>query len=120
MWLCLIKPSFSKLRNIPGPRPTSFLWGNVQRILDEEPGVAHLEWTDKYGGVVKYRGAFGEDRVMFTDPVALNHILNAQAYAYPKPNEVRGSLARILGRGVLFAEGQSPNAQNTPRNYTLT
>jgi hypothetical protein len=97
----------SILRDIPGPNPTSFLFGNVQRILDEQPGIAHLEWTAKYGGVVKYRGAFGEDRLMFTDPVALNHILNAQSYNYPKPNEVRGSLARILGRGVLFAEGEA-------------
>lgn len=44
---------------------------------------------------------------MLTDPVALNHILLARSYEYPKPNEVRGNLSRILGKGILFAEGAS-------------
>ena len=40
-----------------------------------------------------------------TDPAALNHILLTHSYDYPKPDQVRGEIAKILGKGILFAEG---------------
>jgi hypothetical protein len=133
-YLTFLRPRLSPLRVVPGPKPDSFWSGNLARIVDEEPGIAHTEWCDKYDGVVRYSGMFGvssafnrtttslgedsesdpeltlmlraqEDRLVFTDPVALNYILLTRSYDYPKPNEVRGSLSRILGKGVLFAEG---------------
>ena len=42
---------------------------------------------------------------MISDPKALNHIILGNSYAYPKPQEIRGELGRILGRGILFTEG---------------
>lgn len=42
---------------------------------------------------------------MLTDPAALNHVLTAHTYDYAKPDEVRGDLAMVLGKGVVFAEG---------------
>lgn len=101
---------FSPLRHVPGPPTETLLYGNLPSILREPPGLLHTEWSDKYGGVVKYTGMLGEDRLVFTDPVALNHILG-QAYAFPKPAAIRGSLARILGKGVLFAEGEVGDAE---------
>lgn len=46
-----------------------------------------------------------DSRLLLFDPAALNHVLVAHAYEYPKPEEVRGDLAMILGKGILFAEG---------------
>jgi len=46
-------------------------------------------------------------RLVLFDPTALNHVLLSNCYEYPKPEEVRGDLAMILGKGVLFAEGES-------------
>ena len=45
-------------------------------------------------------------RLVLFDPTALNHVLLSNCYEYPKPEEVRGDLAMILGKGVLFAEGE--------------
>ncbi|KAK4051461.1 hypothetical protein OIV83_002945 [Microbotryomycetes sp. JL201] len=90
--------------------------GNIRRILKEEPSVAHREWMHQYGGVVKYTLLFGQESLLVTDSVALNHILNARAYDYPKPSQVRGELARILGRGVLFAEGEDHKRQRKVMN----
>lgn len=33
------------------------------------------------------------------------------AYDYPKPSQVRGELGRILGYGILFAEGETHKRQ---------
>jgi len=41
---------------------------------------------------------------MTLDKKALGHILN-HSYQWQKPEEVRESLAELLGEGVLFAEG---------------
>lgn len=45
------------------------------------------------------------DRLVLADPAALNHVLTAHTYDYAKPDEVRGDLAMVLGKGVVFAEG---------------
>ncbi|KAL8281069.1 hypothetical protein RQP46_006427 [Phenoliferia psychrophenolica] len=86
----VLGPHFSPLRDIPGPPSASLLYGNLERIILEEPGVPHREWQRKYGqgGVVRYRGFFGEDRLFFTDQAALNHILLSHAYEMPKPSEI--------------------------------
>ncbi|KAK4705271.1 hypothetical protein P7C70_g937, partial [Phenoliferia sp. Uapishka_3] len=82
-------------------------------MFTEEPGTAHREWAEKYGkgGVVRFRGFFGEDQIFFTDPAALTHILVANSYEYPKPQAMRGELGRILGKGILFAEGEDHRRQ---------
>ncbi|KAM0747058.1 putative cytochrome P450, partial [Meredithblackwellia eburnea MCA 4105] len=101
------------LYDVPGPPNESILFGNLKKIFKAEPGAAHKEWSRKYGegGVVRYQAMFGEHRLFFTDPVALNHVLLTHAYEYPKPNEVRGNLSRILGKGILFAEGDDHRRQ---------
>lgn len=42
---------------------------------------------------------------MLADPAGVNHIMK-ECYSYPKPPEVRGPLARILGKGLQHAEGE--------------
>ncbi|GAA5872942.1 hypothetical protein JCM8547_003270 [Rhodosporidiobolus lusitaniae] len=111
LFLTVVRPLRSSLRELPGPSSDAFFSGNLARIFDEEPGVSHLEWQNRYGGAVKYRGFFGEERLILSDPAALNHILLSNCYSYPKPDEVRGELAQILGKGVLFAEGDDHRRQ---------
>jgi hypothetical protein len=52
-----------------------------------------------------------EQRLLLSDPAALNYVLLSNAYDFPKPDEVRGELALILGKGVLFAEGDDHRRQ---------
>lgn len=83
------------------------MYGSLPELLEAEPGVQHTRWVRAHGGLVRYMAFFGEERILLADPAALNHVLLANAYDYPKPNEVRGNLSRLLGKGVLFAEGAS-------------
>ncbi|GAA6004161.1 cytochrome P450 [Rhodotorula paludigena] len=112
----LVRPHFSSLRDVPGPPRDHLLWGNVARILQEEPAVAHKEWQEKYGSVARYHGFFGAQRLVLYDPAALNHVLLSNCYDYPKPEEVRGDLAMILGKGILFAEGDDHRRQRRIMN----
>ncbi|GAA5971159.1 hypothetical protein JCM11641_004166 [Rhodosporidiobolus odoratus] len=107
----LIRPRRSSLRDLPGPPPDSFFFGNMARILAEEPGECHIRWMKQYGGALKYSDYAGDQRLLVSDPTALNHILLSNAYDYPKPDDVRGQLATILGEGVLFAEGEDHRRQ---------
>lgn len=61
-----------------------------------------------------------DDRLLIADPVALNHILVARSYDYPKPDEVRGDLAMILGKGILFAEGDDHRRQRRIMNPSFS
>ncbi|GAA5896422.1 hypothetical protein JCM6882_001009 [Rhodosporidiobolus microsporus] len=109
--LTCIRPFTSSLRDVRRPRSESWLFGVLPMILEEEPGKSHVRWMDEYGGAVRYKGFLGEQRLVIYDPLALNHVLLSNAYDYPKPEEVRGELAQILGKGVLFAEGDDHRRQ---------
>ncbi|GAA5976836.1 hypothetical protein JCM10908_005646 [Rhodotorula pacifica] len=117
-WLyrIFVAPLFSPLRGVPGPPSEHPLWGNLRPLIDEDPGRAHADWSEKYGGVVRYRGLLGGDRLVLTDPAALNHVLTANTYDYAKPDEVRGDLAMVLGKGVVFAEGEAHRRQRRLMN----
>ncbi|GAA5826477.1 hypothetical protein JCM11251_002387 [Rhodosporidiobolus azoricus] len=109
--LTLVRPYRSSLRDVRGPPSESFLFGVLPTILKEEPGKSHVRWMEEYGAAVRYKGFLGDQRLVIYDPVALNHVLLSNAYDYPKPEEVRGELAMILGKGVLFAEGEDHRRQ---------
>ncbi|BGP23308.1 hypothetical protein JCM10295v2_002203 [Rhodotorula toruloides] len=111
-----LAPHFSSLRSVPGPRPDHPLWGNLQRLIDEEPGKAHARWTEEFGGAVRYRGLLGGERLILTDSAALNHVLTSHTYDYAKPDEVRGDLAMVLGKGLVFAEGETHRRQRRLMN----
>ncbi|GAA6058936.1 hypothetical protein JCM10212_002888 [Sporobolomyces blumeae] len=106
-----VRPARSSLRHVPGPERQHLLYGNMTTIFDEEPGISHARWHDEFGGAVRYHGLLGNQRLVLFDSTALNHVLLSNCYAYPKPEEVRGDLAMILGRGVLFAEGDDHRRQ---------
>lgn len=47
------------LKHIPGPRPSSLVWGEEWLLYHSLPGSAYLSWHKIYGKVVKFTGAFG-------------------------------------------------------------
>ncbi|WFD42075.1 hypothetical protein MPSI1_000713 [Malassezia psittaci] len=70
-----------------------------------------LEWTARYGSVVRIWGTFGEPRLLLTDPVGMDYILRKRAYAYPKVRIVRRMLGKVMGFGLLAAEGEAHRRQ---------
>jgi cytochrome P450 len=87
--------------------------GVFPAINEEEPGQAHKRWMREYRnptGLVTYPGLFYVRRVMPTSSATLQHILNNWTL-YTKPEQSRRALSRILGDGLLTAEGEMHRRQ---------
>ncbi|KAG2140907.1 cytochrome P450 [Suillus bovinus] len=106
----------SPLRALPGPKGTSWLYGNVKDISNLDNPVLHCEqWVGQYGTTLKYKGFLFSDRLFTMDTRALNHILT-HSNDYQKPSRVRYTLSRIFGEGVLLAEGARHRQQRRIMN----
>ncbi|KAJ0160131.1 Cytochrome P450 94A1 [Colletotrichum tanaceti] len=103
----------SSLRSIPGPKDDHWLMGQYPRIIREPTGVPMMEWvnTIPHEGIIRYRGVFNQERLLITSPKALAEVLVTRNYDFHKPGAVRSSIGRILGVGVLLAEGDEHKFQ---------
>lgn len=57
-------------------------------------------------GIIRYRGYFNQEQILLCSPQAIGEVLVTHAYKFEKPSAVRGAIVRILGKGLLFAEGE--------------
>ncbi|KAJ6457452.1 cytochrome P450 [Mycena vitilis] len=105
----------SPLRHLPGPKSTHFLYGNLKDIDKAENSVLHEQWVEQYGSTLKYRIFLGLTRLYTTDTKALNHFLT-NSYIYQKPAPGRRALSRMVGPGVLVAEGDVHRQQRKIMN----
>jgi hypothetical protein len=96
----------SPLRKVPTV-PGFPLWGQFFTIITNEVGVPHREWHQKYGPIVRYYFPFGAERLAVADDDALKQMTIRNPYNYPKPVRVKLWMVRILGEGVLLAEGET-------------
>ncbi|EMD33503.1 hypothetical protein CERSUDRAFT_118076 [Gelatoporia subvermispora B] len=111
----LLRPFFSSLRYLPGPPRSGLIYGNLKEIFAAEHSVLHEAWVEKYGNTIKYKGFLNTDRLYTIDVKALNHILT-HSMDYQKPAQSRYFLSRLLGKGVLFAEGEDHRTQRRVLN----
>ncbi|KAG9221307.1 hypothetical protein CCMSSC00406_0009418 [Pleurotus cornucopiae] len=92
------------LAHIRGPPVGSFLLGNLPELFQSEAGTVDLKWQRSYGDVVRIKGFMGEDRLLVSDPKALQYIYQTSGYHWPKVPE-RRELSRIItGQGLTWAE----------------
>ena len=64
-------------------------------------------------GVLYYRWLFNESRVLVTSPKALGEVLVQRNYEFVKPARIRKGLGRLLGVGILLAEGDEHKVRST-------
>jgi cytochrome P450 len=62
-------------------------------------------------GVLYYRWLFNEPRILITTPKALGEVLVQRNYDFIKPERIRNGLGRLLGVGILLAEGDEHKRQ---------
>ncbi|KAH9076855.1 hypothetical protein Ae201684P_010786 [Aphanomyces euteiches] len=88
VYLFVIRPATSRLRAIPGPKSSHWLYGSRDQVngstwTDGKFAEPQLSWVKQYGGVVCYR-EFLDTTVMLTDPEALKHVFNTNGENYPR------------------------------------
>lgn len=104
----LIYPKFfSPLRHLPQPPGGSFILGHAVKIFKENTGDPQREWIDTVpnDGMIYYTTIFNTPRVLPTSPEALKEVLSMKHYDYKKPGNFVAGIGRILGVGLLLAEG---------------
>ncbi|KAL1715760.1 cytochrome P450, partial [Schizophyllum commune] len=93
------------LRHVPGPGSNSFLLGNLPELLRSPAAEIEFDWQERYGGAVKYKGAFGEQLLMISDPVAAQYVVQTSGYGFIRPSDRKEVSRQLLGRGILTVEG---------------
>lgn len=81
--------------------------GHFPRIFRDPSGEPQRDWIDNVpnDGVLYYRWLSNEGRVLVTSPKALGEVLVQRNYEFIKPARIRQGLGRLLGVGILLAEG---------------
>ncbi|KAJ6529931.1 cytochrome P450 [Mycena vulgaris] len=68
---------------IVGPPSPGWIFGNLlQLFLSESYGDYEFNWLKLYGPIYRIKGCFGQDRLMVSDPAAMQHILNSPHFVY--------------------------------------
>ncbi|KAJ3821195.1 cytochrome P450 [Lentinula raphanica] len=93
------------ISHILGPEPESFWLGNLAELFQSQVGAPDFKWKQQFGDIVRIKGPFGEDRLVVSDPKAMQYIFQTAGYGFLKWPE-RTEISRVLmGRGLLWADG---------------
>ncbi|KAH9918269.1 cytochrome P450 [Fomitopsis serialis] len=99
---------FSTITLLPVPPSADILWGHEKAIFAGEPGRALRRWFTLLGPTFRIRAALGApDILVLSDPDAVSHILQKKIYDYHHSGVVRPRIARLLGRGLGWVEGEA-------------
>ncbi|EKM59827.1 uncharacterized protein PHACADRAFT_250554 [Phanerochaete carnosa HHB-10118-sp] len=87
----------------------------MELIQREENSVPQERWVQQYGPAIAYKGVFGMWRLWTVDTRALNHIMTHHTI-YQRPLPARYGISRVVGPGVLVAEGEQHRRQRRVMN----
>ena len=112
-WMVVIYPRFfSPLRHLPSPPGGNFFTGQTRRVLKDTSGMPQREWIENVpnDGLIRYSMWF-QERLLPTNSKALAEVLVTKNYDFIKPPQLRNGLGRLLGIGILLAEGDEHKVQ---------
>ncbi|KAF7362479.1 PseudoU-synth-2 domain-containing protein [Mycena venus] len=94
---------------VRGPESSSWLLGNMPELFGGQVGEAEFKWQEIYGGVVRIKASFGEDRLLVTDPKALQYIYQTSGYRFHKQPE-RIELTRMIRYAQIIPHESPPES----------
>ncbi|KAH9891037.1 cytochrome P450 [Cubamyces lactineus] len=110
LWRSVLRVYLSPLRVVRGPPVPSILYGHVRQVCRAGNATTMREWAAQYGQNVFCRYLLQVPCLWTADPLTVRHILHSGNYS--KPWETRMSAAKIIGDGILVAEGERHRGQN--------
>ncbi|KAK4197761.1 cytochrome P450 [Triangularia verruculosa] len=116
LWLYNI--FFSPFLNLPVPEGKHWLYGHFPIIKKFPTGHPMIEWVNTIpnDGLIRYYGIFNQERLLPTTPKALTELLTTKNYDFQKPSSWRWIIGRMLGIGLLLAEGDEHRVQRRNLN----
>jgi len=113
-WRVIIYPNFiSPLKGLPEPPGGSWWNGQASIIMAQPSGHPMREWIDAIpnDGLIRYTNWFNSERVLLTNSKTLAEVLSSKNYEFIKPAHFLDIIGKILGIGILFAEGDEHRTQ---------
>ncbi|KAG2739224.1 cytochrome P450 [Suillus brevipes Sb2] len=102
---------------IRGPQSPGWAFGFAKIILDSATTTELYErWAREYGPVYKVPGVFGQPRVILWDPKAISHFFARDTWLYNQTPFNKIAVRATIGRGVLWADGESHKRQRKALN----
>ncbi|KAJ7223677.1 cytochrome P450 [Mycena haematopus] len=106
-------PEQGDIHRLPGPSGSisSWIWGHELLVFQHPATQMHSIWARSFGGLFKIKAAlFHPDIIVATDHSAVHHIF-ANSDLYVKSPAFRPPIKNLLGKGVLWAEGDDWHRQ---------
>ena len=103
----------SPLRHLPTVKGGSRWAGHWPTMLKEPSGIPPRRWANEIpnDGLLRYLHLWNRERLLVTSPKALAEVLTTKSYDFVKPQLLREGIGRVLGVGVLLAEGDDHKMQ---------
>ncbi|KAF9256099.1 cytochrome P450 [Marasmius fiardii PR-910] len=102
----------SKSLALDGPPSKSRIFGLMQEIqTSEDVGMLYEDWAAKYGTVYKVPTLFGGERIVLLDRKAISQFYAKDPIVYVGTKIAKTFLAKVFGKGLLWAEGESHRRQ---------
>ncbi|KAJ5550062.1 hypothetical protein N7461_004760 [Penicillium sp. DV-2018c] len=111
--LVLYPDYLTPLKHIVSPKGRSWLTGNSRSFLLETPYEQLEEQLKSMPDLdlLRYYVVGNIERVLPVSPKALGELLVTKVYDFEKPEMIRQSLRRVVGDGILLAEGDEHKIQ---------
>ncbi|EIW75990.1 cytochrome P450 [Coniophora puteana RWD-64-598 SS2] len=106
---------FFSFSGLPGPKRSRWIAGNGLDLMSENNHEVQKGWIKNHGHTFAIHYVLGGKRLYTADTQALSHIL-LNTYDYPRSDEARFLLERIMGHGLLFVEGDEHKLQRKVMN----
>ncbi|KAK7044320.1 cytochrome P450 [Favolaschia claudopus] len=105
---------------IQGPSAPSWMFGHMQQLLLAfRYGEHEFQWLKAYGSVYRLKGCLGQNRLMVSDPVALQYIVNS-AHFYRSPLKDNISYLLFGEKSVITATGSEHRRLRSALNVGFT
>ncbi|KAF5675354.1 aat family amino acid transporter [Fusarium circinatum] len=102
----ILRPSFSELRHLPGPRNHQFLVGHALRILlGSGPNELYLQWMRRWPNApfIRCLSWLNSEVLLVNNIEACREVLQTNAYRFAKPAFFHTLVGEFLGVGLLFS-----------------
>lgn len=97
-------------RNLPGPKPSNFIFGSLLDVQNSPIATRYSGLTDRWGTTLRIRGLFGSWRIVSTDITAISYVLRHTGLFHRHPS-FNYLILRICGPGVLMVEDEPHRRQ---------
>ncbi|KAG1797326.1 cytochrome P450 [Suillus plorans] len=106
---------------IRGPQSPGWVFGFAKILLNSTATTELYErWAREYGPVYKVPDIFGRSRVILWDPKAISHFFARDTWLYNQTPFSKIVIRTTIGRGVLWADGESHKRQRKALNPAFT